>query len=585
MTCGFRKEVIMRKQTRHRFVATNYNHYKCLLPFLLYNSYCTKFAQQRKGKLAKTKIFLSLTSGVCFFALIFENYHTIPLAQNEIHLQLQLKSPIQDDGALVLYIKATINLVRKNCGRRKTMTVGDILVSINQASLETMLPLTAVQTSADIERYYKEGYSVGLTANEFAKKYPRLPVDRIYAAHNMLAPLYYCELDSTTVPIVLSLNIYGDKRLAVNSESDEKFQQRILDMAEKISSGNAPFIRSYLFSLGDSLRVSVLSKYIELSSPGENLYALFLDFYRTSDFGFSALKEENLQKVFSGKSQKQKQNTEKKLSSLPDIVTIYRGEGSKSTPYEKSFSWTTSYKAACFFACRIPSLENSRIITAHINKSDIIEYFPDDEEKEVLVPPAAVKDRKVDTLYGINALIDEIQALYPLYQRYRSRISTLYDAYGRANDEEHNAEHTLRVLFDALLLVQVQGIALTKKESHQLCDAILYHDIGRTNDDVDDSHGAKSRDIYYDTASDCNSATAFLIEYHCLDDRKALADLKVSNIRDKERVWLLYTILKDADALDRVRFGMRAVDPKYFRNEITHKLLPTAQSCVGQLKL
>lgn len=103
----------MRKQTRHRFVATNYNHYKCLLPFLLYNSYCTKFAQQRKGKLAKTKIFLSLTSGVCFFALIFENYHTIPLAQNEIHLQLQLKSPIQDDGALVLYIKATINLVHK----------------------------------------------------------------------------------------------------------------------------------------------------------------------------------------------------------------------------------------------------------------------------------------------------------------------------------------------------------------------------------------------------------------------------------------------------------------------------------------
>lgn len=311
----------------------------------------------------------------------------------------------------------------------------------------------------------------------------------------------------------------------------------------------------------------------------------FLDFYRTSDFGFSALKEENLQKVFSGKSQKQKQNTEKKLSSLPDIVTIYRGEGSKSTPYEKSFSWTTSYKAACFFACRIPSLENSRIITAHINKSDIIEYFPDDEEKEVLVPPAAVKDRKVDTLYGINALIDEIQALYPLYQRYRSRISTLYDAYGRANDEEHDAEHTLRVLFDALLLVQVQGIALTKKESHQLCDAILYHDIGRTNDDVDDSHGAKSRDIYYDAASDRNSATAFLIEYHCLDDRKALADLKVSNIRNKERVWLLYTILKDADALDRVRFGMRAVDPKYFRNEITHKLLPTAQSCVGQLKL
>lgn len=83
---------------------------------------------------------------------------------------------------------------------RKTMTVGDILVSINQASLETMLPLTAVQTNADIERYYKEGYSVGLTANEFAKKYPRLPISRIYAARNMLAPLYYCELDNPPFP-------------------------------------------------------------------------------------------------------------------------------------------------------------------------------------------------------------------------------------------------------------------------------------------------------------------------------------------------------------------------------------------------
>lgn len=101
----------MRKQTRHRFVATNYNRDERHLPFLLYNFYFMRFAQRRKGKLAKTKIFLSLTSGVCFFALIFENYHTIPLAQNEIHLQLQLKSPIQDDGALVLYIKANLPII------------------------------------------------------------------------------------------------------------------------------------------------------------------------------------------------------------------------------------------------------------------------------------------------------------------------------------------------------------------------------------------------------------------------------------------------------------------------------------------
>lgn len=130
------------------------------------------------------------------------------------------------------------------------MTIGDILIQTNQASLDTMLPLTAVQTSADIERYYKEGYSIGITATEFAKKYPRLPITRIYAARNMLAPLYYCELDNPAIPIVLSLNIFGDKRLAVNSESDEKFQQRVLGAAENISTGNATFIRKLSFLPG-----------------------------------------------------------------------------------------------------------------------------------------------------------------------------------------------------------------------------------------------------------------------------------------------------------------------------------------------
>ena len=136
-----------------------------------------------------------------------------------------------------------------------------------------------------------------------------------------------------------------------------------------------------------------------------------------------------------------------------------------------------------------------------------------------------------------------------------------------------------------MLLVQIQKIKLTQEETCQLCDAVLYHDIGRTNDDVDESHGKASRQIYLEDTIDDDSVTGFLIQYHGIDDDVARADLESSDIQDKNRVWLLYTILKDADALDRVRFGMRAVNPKYFRNGMAHKLLPVAQSCVGQLKL
>lgn len=107
------------------------------------------------------------------------------------------------------------------------MTVGDILVSINQASLDTMLPLTAVQTNADIERYYKEGYSVGLTANEFAKKYPRLPITRIYAARNMLAPLYFL---TCIAPVILaflpSVRMACKRSLLENLKSKSKILKR-----------------------------------------------------------------------------------------------------------------------------------------------------------------------------------------------------------------------------------------------------------------------------------------------------------------------------------------------------------------------
>lgn len=465
------------------------------------------------------------------------------------------------------------------------MTIGDILVSNSKANLDNLLPLAKVQTRKDIKRYSDAGYGVGMTAGEFAEKYPLLSIDHIYVGFNRLSSLYYCEPDNAIVPIVLSLQIYGDHRLPVGNLNDEQFQQHILDTVKRLTTNNAAFIRTYIFSLEDSFRVSVLSKYIKQAPPSPELYSLFTDIYRSTDYGFGVFGKGDLKKVFAGKSEEQKAKTAAKLANFPDKVTLYRGEGSKSTPYKQSFSWTTSFRAACFFACRLPSAENSRIITTEVTKSDIVEYFPKSSEKEVLVSPAAVNAVKIDTLYGINALAQEVSIIMPVYQCYRQRIAEVYEDYGRGDEEGHDAEHTLRVLFDALLLIQIQKIKLTQEETYQLCDSILYHDIGRVNDDIDDDHGKASRQIYLEDSIDEDPTTGFLIQYHCIDDDVARADLESSDIQGKNRVWLLYTILKDADALDRVRFGMRAVNPEYFRNEMAYKLLPVAQSCVGQLKL
>lgn len=243
-----------------------------------------------------------------------------------------------------------------------------------------------------------------MTADEFSERYPLLSIDHIYVGFNRLSSLYYCEPDNSVVPIVLSLQIYGDHRLPVGNLNDEQFQQHILDTAKRLTTNNAAFIRTYIFSLEDSFRVSVLSKYINQAPPSPELYSLFTDIYRSTDYGFGVFDKGDLKKVFAGKSEDQKAKTAAMLANFPDKVTLYRGEGSKSTPYKQSFLWTTSFRAACFFACRLPSAENSRIITTEVTKSDIVEYFPQSSEKEVLVPPFAVKEAKIDTLYGINAL-------------------------------------------------------------------------------------------------------------------------------------------------------------------------------------
>lgn len=464
------------------------------------------------------------------------------------------------------------------------MIIGDLLSRIHRGTLDNLLPLTMVQTKADIKKYIADGYCVGMTANEFSKKYPLLPIENVYVSPNFMDTLYYGDLKNETIPILLGLQIYDDKRLVFNNETDEEFQTRILRMANRIASGDMNYIKNYFFSLNSSFRLSVLSKYISLSKPSANLYKLFISLYSISDYGIGCFGEEDIQKILSGKTEAQKKETAKKLADFPDTITVYRGEGDKSVPYTQAFSWTTSYKTACFFACRINNAEDSRIITATVNKADVIEYLDNTSENEIIVAPASVTMTETTVLYGMRSLEQQTDAICEEFWKYRKQISLLYKMNGKSNSG-HDALHTLRVLFNALLLIELQKYQLSEKERCQLCEAIVYHDIGRTNDAADDTHGTKSAQIYM-TMNRCDELeTVFLIKYHCIDDDVAYTALEKSDIPNKDRVWLLYTILKDADALDRVRFGMREIDPKYFRNKMAVQLLPAAQNAVVGIQM
>lgn len=117
--------------------------------------------------------------------------------------------------------------------------------------------------------------------------------------------------------------------------------------------------------------------------PLEARYELFIDIYRGSEYGFNSLDKEFVQEVFSVRPHKE-------INIFTDVVTIYRGEGSKSTHYSEAYSWTTQLKTAKFFANRFNS--DGVIYQAKVNKKDIIDYLEGRGEAEILVMPNKVYD-------------------------------------------------------------------------------------------------------------------------------------------------------------------------------------------------
>jgi len=139
----------------------------------------------------------------------------------------------------------------------------------------------------------------------------------------------------------------------------------------------------------------------------------------------------------------------------------------------------------------------------------------------------------------------------------------------------HNTGHARRVLIHSLILASMKR--LTDYERGILCEAAVYHDIGRMNDSVDSSHGLRSWRKYIlkvcaDKALDeKKEAVRFLIINHCFEQKDIGKFDSVSIINTYKHLLFL---LKDADALDRVR--NKKLDIRYLQSEESLSLVPFA---------
>lgn len=153
----------------------------------------------------------------------------------------------------------------------------------------------------------------------------------------------------------------------------------------------------------------------------------------------------------------------------------------------------------------------------------------------------------------------------------------------------HGILHILRVLLLSLIYYYNSGDTLSERDLQILIYFSLLHDIGRTNDDLDNDHGEKSAAYIRKKGIRLQGIrlskkeyriTELLIVHHCHNDEVGEAAILSEpglSRREKEHAVHLYRICKDMDGLDRVRFN--GLDYRMLRTEYGRKL-PLVAGCL-----
>lgn len=158
----------------------------------------------------------------------------------------------------------------------------------------------------------------------------------------------------------------------------------------------------------------------------------------------------------------------------------------------------------------------------------------------------------------------------------------------------HGLYHSEKVSFFAYLIAINQGLNDLDKEI--LLDAAKYHDVGRLGDSEDTMHGLAStnklqflkvKDIYQDPINE--KLLKAIIEGHSLGDHKKRIVFDNYELDEQyySRYEQLYNILKDADALDRMRFAKTmscVLNESFLRIPYSKKLVELSEYINEQYK-
>lgn len=481
------------------------------------------------------------------------------------------------------------------------MTISEIYALLNdENSIDNLYCLNDIVTEEDRIRLNAQGYNFAFTRDQWQAKYPSLPAKYIFCGKQQITPATLIYFNPKKY-IYFQLWICGDKYLRNDKPFEKVTEDQLRYLENAYDERDYAKLLSAAFSeQSGNIVLHLANLMLENEPPSEQLYRTFFDFYTEVDCGCHNLSAKAVKRLLRCKNEAMTEKTRNEIAKYlnvkslnpDDTIRIYRGHGSKSTSWSRAFSWTLDLNTAYFFASWKGG-EAASVIEAEVKVKDVIEFLQDRSEAEIFVPPNVVKGLKIDQCVHLDDFLREVSAPWRDVNFFslRDRVKVLY---AEAGQPSHDAEHTIRVaLFGEYLLDMVLSgrkklpYGLLRRDYSKkakwmalLITSIVYHDIGRTTDFEDESHGIRGYEIYQKQNED-NDVIRFLVSFHCKEDTEAKEyyDLNFGLDPDKNIIWILFQILKDADALDRWRFGYRSADSldvKMLRLKESRSLCPVA---------
>lgn len=455
------------------------------------------------------------------------------------------------------------------------MNIDDLLLNIKAVTFDDLVCQTEVTTKEDVANLRSKGYYAALTLDDFVSRFDIEPKYVWYSPSISSSSLYYNPETLAVCPLRLELLVLGDISFTV-----ENLYKQIIRQEELVKKHDYTLA---IYSLPDAMRLEYFKLLVNKKGSNiPNLYELFIDFYQMSDYGFGLLDKETISTIFLTKSDEDIAKTNKQLEHLPSVITVYRGCNSLSTQWDKAYSWTLDKNVANFFATK-NGTDNSYIATATIKKEDVIECLcEDNSEKEIILFPDKLTLQKIENLKGLDFISNLSPNLIEMYHDYRDSMDYIDFA---QNSSIHGKTHQSRVLLLCLIIAQMLNLSLEDKD--RLSTAAIYHDSQRLHDGEDIRHGKDARIYYTKDYENPDPIVEFLCEYHCLPDEEGLKELENNEILNKDlnKHNLLFNIFKDADALDRVRFGIRSLDINQLRLNEAKELTLVARILYQNIKV